>query len=208
MKREPLAHDRVFDDEARAQAYAKGHNRMAERFGAEYAAKLSARGFRQGRILDVGCGAGAMNLVLAKQFPDSEIVGIDLSEPLLRLAREAAKATDMDERLKFERGDVQEMPYADDSFDVLINTNMVHLVEGPIRMLDEMERVLIPGGFLFIADLRRSWLGFLEREIRSALTLEEAAKLFNQSRLRRGFFSRSMLWWRFETQTRAEIERT
>ena len=206
MRREPLAHDRVFDDEARAQAYARGHNKMAERFGAEYASKLSARGFRQGRILDVGCGAGAMNLVLAQQFPDSEIAGIDLSQPLLRLAREAARAANVGERLKFERGDVHEMPYADGSFDVLINTNMVHLVGDPIRMLDEMERVLVPGGFLFVADLRRSWLGLLEREIRSALTLEEAAKLFSRSRLRTGFFSRSLLWWRFETQTQAELE--
>jgi ubiquinone/menaquinone biosynthesis C-methylase UbiE len=206
MKRAPLAHDRVFSDEAAAEAYARGHNKMAERFGVEYARKLSARGFRQGRILDVGCGSGAMNLVLARRFPDSEIVGIDLSEPLLRLAREGAEAANLGERVRFERADVQEIPYDDDSFDVVINTNMVHLVEDPVRMLDEMERVLVPGGFLFIADLRRSWLGFFEREIRSALTLPEARKLFSRSRLREGFFAASMLWWRFETQTAAEAE--
>ena len=205
MKRAPLAHDRVFGDEAEAEAYAAGHNKMAERFGAEYGQKLSTRGFRRGRILDVGCGSGAMNLVLAQRFPDSEIAGIDLSEPLLRLAREGAEAANLGERVRFERANVHEMPYDEDSFDVVINTNLVHLVEDPIRMLDEMERVLVPGGFLFIADLRRSWLGLFEREIQSALTLPEAKELFSRSRLREGFFSRSLLWWRFETQSGAEL---
>jgi ubiquinone/menaquinone biosynthesis C-methylase UbiE len=205
MTRAPLTHDRVFSDEAEAEAYARGHNKMAERFGAEYAKKLSARGFQRGWILDVGCGSGATNRVLAQQFPDSQIVGIDLSEPLLRLAREGAGAANLGERVRFERADVQEMPYDEDSFDVVINTNMVHLVEDPIRMLDEIERVLVPGGFLFIADLRRSWLGLFEQEIRSALTLPEAEELFSQSRLREGFFSATVLWWRFETQTGAEL---
>jgi ubiquinone/menaquinone biosynthesis C-methylase UbiE len=91
------------------------------------------------------------------------------------------------------------MPYADDSFDVVLNLNMVHLVEDPVRMLNEIERVLIPNGFLFVVDLRRSWAGLIEREIRSALTLEEAKDLFSRSKLREGVFSRSFLWWRFET---------
>jgi ubiquinone/menaquinone biosynthesis C-methylase UbiE len=204
MKRAPLTHAPVFEDEAEAEAYARGHHKMAERFGQEYARKLSARGFQRGRILDVGCGSGAMNLVLAQRFPDSEIVGIDLSEPLLRWAREGAEVANLGARVVFERADVQAMPYDDDAFDVAINTNMLHLVEDPIQMLDEIERVLAPGAFLFIADLRRSWLGLFEREIQSALTAPEAAALIRQSRLREGFFTASVLWWRFETQTAAE----
>lgn len=65
-------------------------------------------------------------------------------------------------------------------------------------MLDEIERVLAPTGHLFIIDLRRSWLGLVEREVRSALTLPEARTLFKQSKLRDGVFSSSLLWWRFE----------
>jgi ubiquinone/menaquinone biosynthesis C-methylase UbiE len=75
---------------------------------------------------------------------------------------------------------------------------MVHLVEHPVRMLNEIERVLIPGGFLYIADLRRSWLGSLEREIKSGLTIAEARQLFNSSNLRPGDFAWGLLWWRFE----------
>ena len=198
MKRAALPHDRIFSDEAYAQTYARQHQGMAVGFGDEYAKKLSRRGFSRGRIIDVGCGSGATNLVLAERFPHAEIVGIDLSDPLLKLAREATTRTSFGDRVAFEKADVQEIPYEDDSFDVVINTNMVHLVEHPLRMLDEIERILAPVGHLFIIDLRRSWLGLFESEIKSALSMGEASDLFGQSKLRAGSFRWSLLWWRFE----------
>lgn len=75
---------------------------------------------------------------------------------------------------------------------------MVHLVDAPVRMLDEIERVLKPDGLLFIADLKRSWLALVEREIRAALTLSEAEDLLKRSTLRQGSFSSELLWWRYE----------
>jgi ubiquinone/menaquinone biosynthesis C-methylase UbiE len=199
MERSPLKYGRVFDDEDFAEKYAKKHKGMAEKFGQEYSEKLSSRGFQKGRILDAGCGFGWTDIILAQKFPDSEVVGIDLSEPLLQRANQAAQSANLDNRVKFEKADVQQIPYADDSFDVVLNLNMVHLVEDPIKMLDEMERVLVSNGLLFVADLKRSWAGLIEREIKSALTLDEARDLFSQSKLREGVFSRSFLWWRFET---------
>lgn len=172
---------------------------MAEKFGHECAEKLRARGFRNGRILDAGCGFGGTAIALAKQFPEGEILGIDLSEPLLRLANQHAQAAKLERRTKFEIGDVEKIQCGDHSFDVVLNINMVHIVENPVQMLNEIERVLVPEGFLFIADLRRSRLGFIEKEIKSALTIAEAKDLFSQSKLRKGNFSSSALWWRFET---------
>jgi ubiquinone/menaquinone biosynthesis C-methylase UbiE len=172
---------------------------MAERFGHEYATKLSACGFETGCVLDVGCGFGATQLVLADRFDRAEFVGIDLSDPLLRLAREAAESAGVASRVRFEHADVQQIPYDRDAFDVVLNANLVHLVEDPVAMLNEIERVLAPGGLLFIADLRRSWLGWIEREIRSALTLAEAKELLGRSALRPGVFSKDLLWWRYET---------
>lgn len=198
MKRVPMTHDRVFSDEAFAERYAKHHDGMVAKFGRGYAAKLSSRGFQGGRIIDLGCGSGATVIVLARAFPQSEAVGLDLSEPLLRWARTAAREAGVEERVRFENADVQRVPYEDDSFDVVVNLNMVHVVEDPVRMLDEIERILSPDGFLFIADLRRSWLGLVEKEIKSALTLGEARELLRRSRLREGTFSSSPLWWRFE----------
>jgi ubiquinone/menaquinone biosynthesis C-methylase UbiE len=200
MKRAPVMHEVVFTDEPFAREYARRHRQMAERFGREYATKLSARGFRTGRVLDVGCGFGATVLVLAERFGKAEFVGIDLSDPLLRLAWEATEEADLGPRVRFEHADVHQIPYDDDSFDVVLNANMVHLVEDPVVMLNEIERVLAPEGMAFIADLRRSWLGWIEREIRSALTVAEARELLGRSALRPGVFTQDLLWWRYETE--------
>lgn len=187
-----------FNDEDFARQYASKHKKMVENFGKEYARKLSSRGFQRGRIIDVGCGFGGTNIVLAEKFPKSEIIGIDLSEPLLWMAHQNAKDLGLETRIEFEKADVHKIPYGDNYFDVALNINMVHLVEDPIKMLNEIERILKPDGFLFIADIRRSWVGIFESEFKTALNLNETRELFNQSDLREGTFSSSFLWWRFE----------
>jgi ubiquinone/menaquinone biosynthesis C-methylase UbiE len=198
MSRKPITHGGVFNDEAFARTYAEQHWKMAEGFGKAYGKKLKKAGFRRGRVLDAGCGFGATLLALADQFPQGEFVGIDLSEPLLDMAREKAEVRGVGDRVTFQKADVLEFPFDDDSFDVLVNLNMVHLVEDPSRMLGEAERVLRPHGFLFVADLRRSFLGVFEKEIRSALSSSEAKDLIRNTSLRRGTFSSGLIWWRYD----------
>jgi ubiquinone/menaquinone biosynthesis C-methylase UbiE len=198
MKRSELTHARVFTEPAQAQKYAKDHRGMAEKFGREYAGKLAKHGFQSGKIIDIGCGFGATGIVLAQSFPECQVVGIDLSEPLIQMANHSAEEAGLGERVRFEKADAQRIPYEDGAFDVVINANMVHLVGDAVTMLDEIERVLAPSGRLFIADLKRSWLGVIENEIRAALTLDEAKELFARSKLRQGQFSSDLLWWRFE----------
>ncbi|MEA3441734.1 MAG: class I SAM-dependent methyltransferase [Chloroflexota bacterium] len=198
MKRETLSHNAIFSDEAFAQKYAQNHQKMAVNLGEEYVKKLTARGFTTGKILDSGCGFGITDVVIAQHFPGCEVIGIDLSAPLLEMARASASEAKVSERVTFQSGDVQQIAYADNSFDVVLNINMAHLVNEPLQMLNEIERVLSPGGFLFIADLRRSWLGIFEQEIKSAFSNREAEDLIDRSKLRQGVFSSSMIWWRYE----------
>ena len=200
MKRQPVTHEIVFSSDDYASKYAEQHWGMAEKFGEDYAKKLRSHGFTKGKIIDVGCGFGATNIALAKHLPDSELLGIDLSEPLLEYAREATEKADLSSRVQFEKADVQQIPYPENTFDVALNINMVHLVDNPIKMLDEIERVLIPDGKLYIADLRRSVLGYLEDEIRSALTIPEARDFFKQSTIRAGKFRWGLLWWKYESR--------
>jgi ubiquinone/menaquinone biosynthesis C-methylase UbiE len=197
MKQSPLVHERVFAGDF-AEEYARKHRKIAEKFGREVAEKLTPRGFREGRVLDADCGFGAMASVLAQALPRSEVVGIDLSDPLLELAIQAAQATGLGGRVAFEKADVKKIPYDDNSFDALINLQMLHIVGNPVAMLDEMERVLAPDGVLFMADIRRSWVGLFDKVFKSALTVEEAGALVLQSNLREGAFSSDLLWWRYE----------
>lgn len=197
MKQSPLVHERVFAGDF-AEEYARKHRKIAEKFGREVAEKLTPRGFREGRVLDADCGFGVMASVLAQALPRSEVVGIDLSDPLLELAIQAAQATGLGGRVAFEKADVKKIPYDDNSFDALINLQMLHIVGNPVAMLDEMERVLAPDGVLFMADIRRSWVGLFDKVFKSALTVEEAGALVLQSNLREGAFSSDLLWWRYE----------
>ena len=94
---------------------------------------------------------------------------------------------------------MEKLPFDDETFDAVLNINMVHLVDSPVRMLDEIERVLVPEGYLFITDIRRSLVGLLEREFQSALSIDEVEALFEKTRIRDGHFSKNLLYWEFES---------
>ena len=74
----------------------------------------------------------------------------------------------------------------------------VHLVEDPVLMFNEIERVLKERGHFFIKDLRRSWLSIFEREIKSTYSIKEALVIIDKSELRIGEFSSGFLWWDYE----------
>jgi len=188
-----------FNDKSFAELYIKKHKKILEKLGYSYAQKLKRIGFSKGRILDVGCGFGAMCLVLAKEFLDCEVVGVDLSIPLLDYARDCIVSEVVGDRVKFERCDVKKMSFENDLFDVVFNVNMVHWVNEPLSMLNEIERILKPEGYLFIKDLRKSWLSVFEKEINNALTYAQAKEIIGNSELRNGTFSSNFLWWNFET---------
>ena len=187
-----------FNDKSFAELYIKKHRKILEKLGYSYAQKLKSLGFSKGRIIDVGCGFGAMCLVLTREFPDCEIVGVDLSIPLLDYARDSAADEGIENRVRFERADVEKMPFDRNSFDVIFNINMVHWVKDPISMLNEIEIIAKPEGRIFIKDLRKSWLGVFEKEINNTLTLDQAKRIVGKSKLRKGSFSSSALWWNFE----------
>jgi len=187
-----------FNDKSFAELYIKKHKKILEKLGYLYAQKLKRLGFSEGKILDVGCGFGAMCLVLAKEFSNCEVVGVDLSILLLDYAESNISGEFTGNRLKFKKENVEKMSFENDSFDVVFNVSMVHWVDDPVSMLNEIERILKPEGHLFIKDLRKSWLGVFEKEINNALTLGQAERMIGNSKLRKGSFSSNLLWWNFE----------
>ena len=194
-KKRPLIHPRVFDDEKWAESYAKRHAKMGKRIGAIYAKGMSERGFTSGRILDAGCGSGAILMELARTFPKAEAKGVDLSEFLLEYARKSAEEEGLSDRLSFQKADVESLPFENNFFDVVINANMLHIVENPVKMLNEIERVLNQKGELLLGDIRRSWIGYIMPIFKSAYTLEEGLEVLRQSNLRPWKPDKGFFWW-------------
>jgi len=100
------------------------------------------------RILDLACGFGKTTFSLKKHSPDAQVEGIDLAAPCLRLARRMA--TEKGLEIDWRQGDIEHLPYDDDSFDLLTATMTLH--ELPLdaisNTLTEARRVLKPGGVL------------------------------------------------------------
>ena len=99
------------------------------------------------RVLDVGCGTGELLSRLAARFPDAGLAGLDPVPEMLQVAREKLRP-DVDLRV----GWANELPWQDNSFDIVISCNMFHYVTRPVAAIREMERVLRPGGQMVITD--------------------------------------------------------
>ena len=181
-----------------AKRYAAKHLKMSINFAKELEVKLNKINFNQGRILDSGCGPGFVIIELAKKFPSGEFIGIDLSDPLLEIANDTSKNEKLTNRVKFLKADVQNVPFPNSFFDFILNINMLHLVESPVKMLNEIQRVLKPEGLFYITDLRKSILGLIEKEMKSAFINEEAREIIAKSNLSKGSFSSDLIWWRYQ----------
>jgi ubiquinone/menaquinone biosynthesis C-methylase UbiE len=100
------------------------------------------------RVLDVACGTGNFAIPAARR--GASVTGLDLAGNLLRQARARAA----DERLdaRFDEGDVEDLPYADGSFDVIMALFGAMFAEHAERMAAEITRVCRPGGTILMAN--------------------------------------------------------
>lgn len=106
-----------------------------------------------GRILDNGCGIG----LLYEKIPAKRLVGIDLSREMLR---RAGKFSD-----QLVLGNSQQLPFKADSFDLVFCRSLLHHLPAPELAVQEMHRVLRPGGQIVLAETNSSLLSTLPRKI-------------------------------------------
>ena len=106
----------------------------------------------QSRVLEVAPGPGYFAIELAK-LGDYQISGLDIGETFVEIAR--ANAAKANVRIDFRRGNASGMPFGDDTFDFLLCRAAFKNFSEPQRALEEMYRVLGPGGQALIIDLRR-----------------------------------------------------
>jgi ubiquinone/menaquinone biosynthesis C-methylase UbiE len=97
-------------------------------------------------VLDVACGTGNFTRDFARSVgPDGLVVGIDISETMLVRAVSDTRAARLDQ-VQYVRGDAQDLPFRDGSFDAVCCFAALHLFADPFAALDSFARVLTPGG--------------------------------------------------------------
>ncbi len=97
-------------------------------------------------VLDVGVGTG---LALSSYPPHARVTGIDLSEGMLRRARERTIKYNMD-WVNLVLGNALELPFEEDTFDHVLLSHVVTVVSDPVRLIEETRRVTRPGGQIVI----------------------------------------------------------
>ncbi len=128
---------------------------------------LSLAEIQQGwKVLDLGSGGGVDVFLAAKKVgPDGHVTGLDMTDDMLEKARANAKKGGF-ANVTFTKGDIEEMPFADNSFDLVISNCVINLVPDKRKAYQEIHRVLKPGGMIAIADIATR--GEMPEEIRKS----------------------------------------
>ncbi|MBN1783056.1 class I SAM-dependent methyltransferase [bacterium] len=155
-------------------------------------------GIDSGLILELGPGPGYLGLEWLKNTERTSLTGLDISPDMVAMARKNAAEYGLHKRAEYVESSGAKMPFEDSRFDAVISTGSLHEWAEPVKTLEEIYRVLKPGGRLFIGDLRRDmnpmvkwfiWWLSKPREIRpgfltsaaAAYTCEEAEQIMKQT---------------------------
>lgn len=105
-------------------------------------------------ILDLACGTGELTRLILKTNPQQDITGIDISPAMLAIANNKLEAYP---QAKLSIASATELPFARQSFDLVICANAFHYLESPELTLAEIKRVLKPKGTIVILDWCRDY---------------------------------------------------
>lgn len=108
-----------------------------------------------GTILDIGTGPGRLPIEIAKQVANVEVVGIDISEDMVRIAKKNVEKEGFTDRVKFKVGSAYNTGFEDCSIDLVLSTGLIHHLKEPINAFNETYRILKPGGEAWMYDGRK-----------------------------------------------------
>jgi len=167
-------------------------------------------GINGGHALEIGPGPGYLGLEWLSKTDGSTLSAVEISSEMIRAAQKNAKEYGLESRIVYVKGDAQQIPFENNSFDGVVSNGSLHEWSNPQRVFDEIHRVLKPGGKYFISDLRRNMNLLLKafmkcmtkpKEIKPGLissinasyTLEEIASLLDKSQLRQSSVKKTFI---------------
>ncbi len=227
---EPELMDDDSEVEAYASAAAQAYLEAIDRSFVDHVARLigpAGDAGTRGRVLDLGCGPGQILILMKQRWPQMQIVGLDAGPAMIDKAREDAAAAHVDieyDVLRLGPQGETVLPYPDASFDVVTCNSVLHHLDDPLNAIDEMARIVKPGGAVLIRDLVRPTLlpyglhvrlfgrhysgemrRLYEASVHAAYTAPELDALLKRSRLNDG---RSRVFNRGLTHVGIEREAT
>ncbi len=103
-------------------------------------------------VLDIGCGLGGPCRMLAEEY-DCNTTGIDLSNEYIRTANNLSKLVKLDDKTTFIQGDATQLPFEDQSFDVVWTQHVQMNIPNKKKFYSEIHRVLKPSGYFIYYDI-------------------------------------------------------
>jgi ubiquinone/menaquinone biosynthesis C-methylase UbiE len=169
--------DQGITGEFNTQAYDQMMRRLRDKGWME-TDLIIKEGISSGLALEVGPGPGYLGLEWLKKTQGTTLKGLDISDDMISLAQRNATAYGLTDRVNYVKGDARKMPFDDKHFDAVFSNGSLHEWAHPMEILNEMGRVLKPGGRYVISDLRRDmnplmkwflWIMTRPKEMRSGL---------------------------------------
>ena len=124
-------------------------------------------GMTSGHALEIGPGPGYLGLEWLKSTEGTTLTGLDISADMIVVAERNALEYGLQDRVTYVESRAQRVPFEDGHFDAVFTTGSLHEWTDPMQVMNEMARVLKPGGRYFISDMRRDmnpllkWLMYL-----------------------------------------------
>ena len=151
--------------------YEKASDHQKE-WGTKLIAELGLQGTE--RVLDLGCGDGALTIQIAELVPDGEVVGIDASQGMIDAARPKEQ-----KNLKFRRMDINNLDFVE-HFDVAFSNATLHWVKDHKRLLENVYRALRSSGCLRFNFAGEGNCSHFFKVIRKAMGLDRFAAYFTE----------------------------
>jgi len=120
-------------------------------------------GITYGFALEIGPGPGYLGLEWLKKTESTMLIAVEISPEMTKIAERNAREYGLEGRVKYVKGDAHQIPFDGNTFDGVFTNGSLHEWSQPIRVFDEVYRVLKPGAKYFISDMRRDMNPFVKQ---------------------------------------------